>query len=234
MSHDPPRLLEDSGDEFELALLGSAALDVGSDRVRAACVAAMAAGAVMGTAATAQAAGVGAKAGGVLFAKWLAVGTTVGVVATTAAVAIRPSAPPAPAAPIPASAEASPGAAPAGPQARRRAPREVEAPAPSTARPSAVAAPAQSSLAEELRLLDQARAALQEGEPGDALDALGRRDRAHPRGALGPEATVLRVQALLAAGDRAGAETVATRWLTRHPDGPHSRRIRELLGPHNP
>ncbi len=234
MSHDPPRLLDQSGDEFERALLGSAALDVGSDRVRAACVAAMAAGAVMGTAATAQAAGVSAKAGSVLFAKWLAVGTTVGVVATTAAVAIRPSAPSAPTVPAPRSVEPATAVAPARPRARRPAPQEVEAPAPSTPPPSAVPAPAQSSLAEELRLLDQARAALQQDRPVDALAALGRRDRAHPQGALGPEATVLRVQALLAAGDRNGAETTGRRWLEHHPSGAHSRRIRDLLGLHNP
>ena len=42
------------------------------------------------------------------------------------------------------------------------------------------------------------------------------------------------VQALLAAGDRSGAEAVGSRWLARQPNGPHSRRIRELLGLHNP
>jgi len=234
MSEDPPRLLDQSGDEFERALLGSAALDVGSDRVRATCVAAMAAGAVMGTAATAQAAGVSVQAGALVFAKWVAVGATVGVVATTAAVTIRPSEPSTPAAAPTMSASTAPARAPARQQRMRPSLQDTATPTASSPPVAAVPAPAQSSLAEELRLLDQARAALQQGQPADALAALRQRDRKHPQGALGPEATVLRVQALLATGNRSAAETAGQRWLGRHPTGAHSRRIRELLDLQNP
>ena len=234
MNSDPPRLLDQDGDAFERALLGSAALDVGSDWARAGCVAAMAtASAVVTTTATAQAAALGAKAGSVLFVgKWLAVGTAVGLVATSAVIAVSPTGPDATEAPPAPSVH--PPAAPTRQPPQKDTRVRLEAPAATTAASAAEPAPAQSSLAEELRLLDRARSALQQGQPGVALAALNRRDRAHPQGALGPEATVLRVQALLALGDRPAARRVADRWLRRHPRGAHSRRIRSLLNLENP
>ena len=233
MSSDPPRLLEAETDGFERALLDSAKLDVGSDQVRAACLVAMATScAVVGTASAAPAAGAGLKGATALFGKWLAVGATVGAVtAGTVAVVVPADEPAVPAVAPPAEVRPQPEAkaAPARPQvAVAVAPSaSAEPPAPVT---RASADSGESRLGEELRLLDEARVALRAGRPRGALAALDARDREHPRGELGPEGTVLRVQALLQAGDRAGARRVAEGWLRRRPTGPHAERIRGLLG----
>ncbi|MBM4362514.1 MAG: hypothetical protein FJ104_07520, partial [Deltaproteobacteria bacterium] len=50
-----------------------------------------------------------------------------------------------------------------------------------------------------------------------------------PRGALAPEAVVLRVRALLALGRVAEANTVAGSFLAGRPDGPQAARIRSLV-----
>lgn len=86
------------------------------------------------------------------------------------------------------------------------------------------------SLARELSLIDNARAALLRGEPAVALRTLQTYRSQFPRGALQAEATVQRVEALMAIGDRASASTIGGAFLKRHPDSPYSRRISSLLG----
>ena len=90
------------------------------------------------------------------------------------------------------------------------------------------------SLAREVALLREARLALARGDARAALGAIDRRDREFPRGSLGPEATVLRVESLVRAGDRARARTVASSFLRRQPRGPHADRMRALLGENKP
>lgn len=84
-------------------------------------------------------------------------------------------------------------------------------------------------LSRELALLDGARSALYHGQSAKALSLLDRREREVGAGALAPEATVLRVHALMRRGDRAGAERVALAFLTTAPRGPHADRLRALL-----
>lgn len=86
------------------------------------------------------------------------------------------------------------------------------------------------SLAKELSLIDSARAALLRGEPSVALRTLNAYRAQFPRGALRAEATVQRVEALIATGDRASAATIGNAFLKRHPESPYSRRIASLLG----
>jgi outer membrane lipoprotein YfiO len=102
----------------------------------------------------------------------------------------------------------------------------AEAPRPRAASPS----PASSALAEEIAALDGAREALASGDASRALRALDARDRAFPRGALGPEAMVLRIEALALRGDRATATRLAEAFLAASPRSPHASRIRTLLG----
>jgi hypothetical protein len=90
------------------------------------------------------------------------------------------------------------------------------------------------TLAREVALLREARLALARGDARAALGAIDRRDREFPRGALGPEATLLRVESLVRAGDRAGAEAVASSFLRYQPRGPHADRMRALLGENKP
>jgi hypothetical protein len=85
-----------------------------------------------------------------------------------------------------------------------------------------------SPLAQELRSLDEARSALAQGDAPGALTLLDRHDRTFPTGPLRTEARMLRVEALLARGDRASARRLATDLLARDPSGPHARRLRTI------
>ena len=59
------------------------------------------------------------------------------------------------------------------------------------------------------------------------LDSYARR---FPAGSLRTEAKVLRIEALMLRGDRAGATRLGRALLQRSPKGPYARRIRSLLG----
>jgi hypothetical protein len=137
--------------------------------------------------------------------------------------AARPKRPeprhPAPASPIQAEAASSPPGA--------RPPDVSNEGAP----PAASARDARSSLAAEVHLLDRARAALARGDASGALRELDRHRVEFPRGALGPEVTVLRIEALARSGDRAAAEKLAERYLGSSPNAAHSTRIRSVLKP---
>jgi Outer membrane lipoprotein len=90
--------------------------------------------------------------------------------------------------------------------------------------------PPGTALSSEVALLDLARTALAGHDPKSALAALGNYDRAFPRGALAQEATLMRIDALLQAGDRAGAVALADAFLRADPRGPYAKRVRDMLG----
>jgi TolA-binding protein len=109
-------------------------------------------------------------------------------------------------------------------------PAPTSEPSPPPAAAPVLAKPAPTSLTDEVAALDGAREALGGGDPGRALRALDDHDRRFPRGALGPEATVLRVEALAQRGDRAAATRLGAAFLAAHPRSPHAARLRTLLG----
>lgn len=117
----------------------------------------------------------------------------------------------------------TPASAAPGTQGPRTSPRR----APST-RPSVVAKPALVApvleLADEVQRLDRAKTALAAGEPGAALELLDAYDRDAPMGALRPEALALRIDAVLATGDRSTAAALARTFTARYPD--HHLRLR--------
>ncbi len=78
-------------------------------------------------------------------------------------------------------------------------------------------------------MLDRALAELRRGAATDALRILDRYDREFPRGALQPEATAARVEALMAKGDRARAKAIAEQFLAAHPDSPLAHRVRATI-----
>ncbi len=80
-------------------------------------------------------------------------------------------------------------------------------------------------LAEEMRLLDQARAALAQKTPGKALRLLGAYDSRYPTGTLRQEATVLRVTALKATGQQNQAEELTDKFLEESPNSAHKSRL---------
>jgi hypothetical protein len=94
----------------------------------------------------------------------------------------------------------------------------------------ATPAPA-SSLREETVLLDRARAVIVAGDPGAGLVALDRYTATFPRGALAPEAALLRIKALVMSGDRSRARALARSFMAARPRDPHIEELRSLLEP---
>ncbi|HWZ93336.1 MAG TPA: hypothetical protein VNW92_30960 [Polyangiaceae bacterium] len=123
----------------------------------------------------------------------------------------------APAEPVPTAGEAAPSASSPSPVLASAAPR------------AARAEPSDGRLSKEVKALELAHQALAAHDPSSALRLLDRYRREFPSGALGSDATVLRVQALLAAGDRATAQRLADAYSTAHPDTPYARRIQDIL-----
>ena len=256
---EPRRFLNNGGD-FEQSLLRSAREDRPSPGSRQRALAALGVGAsVLGAGATATAAvstaSPAVKAAASLgLLKWIGVGIADGALVVGAAevahsvapqpahvtsaaleeqgrAAVPPSRSPATnLPPIPAGDTKEPVSS------AIEAPLAIVAPAASAAAliaepPRArTPSPASSALADEIAALDGAREALASGDASRAIRALDARDRAFPRGALGPEAMVLRIEALALRGDRAAATRLAEAFLAASPRSPHANRIRTLVG----
>ncbi|MEZ4221077.1 MAG: hypothetical protein R3B13_09110 [Polyangiaceae bacterium] len=222
-----------------------AALGVGTAAV-AAAQGALAATATSEVAAGATAAGAGSAASGATGAavastavgkvatlslvKWLGVGALAGTVLSTGTVMVMPGRVPTPhtvaavARPVETAPAAGQVAAPKS-TAPTAAVDEADVVVPQP--PSSVHAAA--APASELELMDDARSAVLAGDAAKALAALDARERAHGQGMLGPEAEVLRIEALMAAGRRGEAASRAQRFLLQHAQSPHARRVRTLL-----
>jgi len=87
-----------------------------------------------------------------------------------------------------------------------------------------------SSVPAELATLDQARSSLASGNPARALSILDGYSMRFPHASMASEATVLRIEALVNAGDRAAAQRVADSFLYLNPRSPYAARIRSLVG----
>ncbi|HXN34081.1 MAG TPA: outer membrane protein assembly factor BamD [Polyangiaceae bacterium] len=84
-------------------------------------------------------------------------------------------------------------------------------------------------------MLDPVRTSLARHDAPAALRQLDVFDRAFPASVLADEALVLRVDALVARGDRAEAEALGRSFLATHPASPHAPHLlRQLGGTHNP
>jgi len=105
----------------------------------------------------------------------------------------------------------------------------VEGPVVAPQGPERPASAEQPSLQREVRLLDHAREALAARDAAAALQAVQTYEREFPRGALIPEFVYLRVQALIAAGRRGEAATLAQRFLQAHPSGAQSQKLSQLM-----
>jgi hypothetical protein len=82
-------------------------------------------------------------------------------------------------------------------------------------------------LSAEVKAIDQARAALR--QPQQTLRLLDAYARNYPQGRLQQEALVLRVQALLAAGERGQASLLVRHFREQHPASPYARRLASLV-----
>jgi hypothetical protein len=85
-------------------------------------------------------------------------------------------------------------------------------------------------LAQELAILERARGALARSDGAQAQRILDAYEQRFARPRLGPEAELLRVEALLALGDEAQARSVAEALLASPAGRAYGRRLRSLLG----
>jgi TolA-binding protein len=249
---EPTRLLAGEASDFEKELLGSWDAEQPSDASRAKVLALVGVGAgtaAVGAAAVKIAGGAGSLApkaaavGTAAIAKWALVGAVsvaaVGAAAgyvhherqvAAAAHAAHAAAPPPKPAEMTLQAAPPSGAQPPASLAPERTsedapPRNVVAPRHA---PSAARAP-DPTLGDEVTALDRARRAMTDGDAAGALRRLDDYEAHFSRGALVEEAQVLRIEALLAEGDRGAAARVASRFLAAHPSSPHAARVRALL-----
>ncbi|MDP8999652.1 MAG: tetratricopeptide repeat protein [Myxococcota bacterium] len=259
--NDPKRIFFAYESEIERALLNAGRRGAPTGARQRALLAASAAlagtslvagGSVVGKAATVT------KVGSVALFKWIGLLCVIGVSAAVSAVVVRdlreseprtsmaatkessriaasqakpvdPISPPA-VPPVPASAAAEPPSAPAAfPTTMpahgtvRSVPKFVESGATNA-----------SSLPIELAMLDESRAAIRTGAWTRALSMLDAYSVRFPRGAMAPEAAVLRVEVLVKKGDRSAAARFANAILARDPRSPYALRIQSLLGASNP
>lgn len=102
---------------------------------------------------------------------------------------------------------------------------EAPAPAPRAVVPSKV-----DTLPLELEAIDSARRALASGNAALASRLLDGYQARFPKPRLRAEATVLRIETLIARGDRSGAARLGRAFLTSNPKSPYARRVRSLIG----
>lgn len=216
---------------------------------------AAASGAALGTAPAGLATLSAPKVTLAVLVKWIGTGVVVGVVSaggvqalvdapavtSTSAQATLPSSLPSGSAVVAATARAVepalPVAAPSTTAIAREKSRLLDEEAPVGAAAQAVSSsnaafPAEASdsrLGEELQALEQVRRALRSGDSTGSIAALARYEARFPRGALAREATLLSVEAKLAAGDVAGARAVAARVLATDRASPHAKKVQALL-----
>ena len=86
------------------------------------------------------------------------------------------------------------------------------------------------TLAHELSSIDAARGMLARGDAAGALARLDAYSRAYPRGRLGLEAEVLRIDALGESGRADAARVRAEAFLQRHPHNVLASHVRTRLG----
>jgi hypothetical protein len=127
-------------------------------------------------------------------------------------------------------ARAVPGPRPASAGAVRSEPDSTDDSARADAyRVSSTATSRASLLSREVLVLDGARAALASGDAVSARAILDGYDSEFPAGNLRPEATVLRIEALLRAGDVESARSLAQQFERVHPGDSHVGRIRSMI-----
>jgi hypothetical protein len=102
-----------------------------------------------------------------------------------------------------------------------------------TAPPAAVATqalpPPPSPLAAELLVLDEARRALSDGDAASSLRQLEAYAQRFQRPVLSIEASVLRLESLVALGRSGEARRLATDLLRAQPNGPYAQRVRSIV-----
>lgn len=221
-----------SGDEFERWLLDSAREDAPPPDATARAWASFAATAgTLGSTVSASPSPATVRASRATAAKWAILGALGGGAMVALWLRGVPSAPPAVTTAPAVSVVAVPSAA-AQPSAEPSLAAQLPPPQPSgsTTQRDAREVPAKmrSTLAAEVALLDAVRRSLAASAHDEALRALGRYERRFPAGLLASDAEVLTIEALGAKGEGESARARAARFLAKHPNDPHTERVRAL------
>jgi hypothetical protein len=221
--NDPERLLGQGASEHERRLLAAGAAEEppadGAQRLALALglgTTPMIDGAAEPSAANVATNGAPQSAAKWLSTKWLAIGG-VSVVLVTGGALLATKQEPRPT-PRADRAELSQRAAP---------PASSETPQ-ATAGSSASPAPGTLSIADEIALLDEVRAALRAQAHRDALRSLGRYEARFPSGALAEEARFMEVEAL-AVDEPGSAKQRAAHFLRTYPNSVHGARVRTIV-----
>jgi hypothetical protein len=234
---DPERLSEAGGADPGAALLRSAKRYRLSEESRKRALATVGLTAGSAALATGEAIAKGAAVGGKALG-WIVAGVVCVVAGGGVYLALAPGGKvPAPAAPTASIA--------VDPLPTASAPQAVAAPSGAPVEPSSAAAPrplpvsaprhgavvrgaSSANLQAEVVALDAASKAIARGDGPGALARLDAYERQFPRGSLGLEATVLRVEALDRAGRHGEAVKRAGLFVERHPKSPLADRMRRL------
>jgi outer membrane protein assembly factor BamD (BamD/ComL family) len=83
-------------------------------------------------------------------------------------------------------------------------------------------------------MLDDARAAIDHGDASRGLSILDAYRHRFPRGVMAPEASILRIEALVNTGKQDAAQREGDAFLRANPQSPYAARIGSLLGTSNP
>jgi TolA-binding protein len=225
--NDPVRLLEVGANEFEAKLLRAGRSDAIPARSRAQILAGIGIGGLLTAATVASGvraatskgwlatAGVGAGALAIWAGVWSqAPESKPDVPAPVVAPAVRPARP----------IERTP------PPAVAPAPEPEATPAAAPARPRSAQVERDASLTAELAALEQARGAFLRRDYSQTLRLLDEYAQRFPKRRLGSEATVLRIEALAARGDRQSATRIGRDFLQSQPNGPYAQRVRSVIG----
>ena len=211
---DPVRLFESSDSALERQLLGVARAEKSSSEARAKTLAALG---ITGTAAlSATAVGAMATRASVAAGKTLWAKLLIGLSAA-GAIAIAP--------PVYRAWQRHQALGAHATAARSTTTGTLEISAPLAEQAAAPAA----TLARELAALDAARTAVAHQQPRRALALLEAYTRAYPDGTLGPEAEILRIDALSQGGQGAAARRHAEAFVRRHPNSVLAARARQYL-----
>jgi outer membrane protein assembly factor BamD (BamD/ComL family) len=85
-------------------------------------------------------------------------------------------------------------------------------------------------LRDQIAFIDTARSDLAAGADRHALDTLRRYQERYPTGSFRPEATALRVEALVKLGRQEEARALAERFVAEHRGSLLAKRVSELAG----
>jgi TolA-binding protein len=237
MKDTRPLVTETDSDEVR-ALLRSAELDNPPSGAMRRVLTRAGVGMGILAAATSTSVSSAAKIGPMVVGKWLAVAAVVGAGSMAAVHVTRLSTPKvASQTALTKTAQEAVSPPPVAPVAESPVAAEppvAEAPVAGSPRSKAPPTPGSADITGEIAAISVARSALDKGNARAGLSALDHYQQDYPHGALAPEATVLRIEALLMAGDRARAKSLGESFLKAHPKSPHAQRVRSLIGPATP